>query len=474
VHTLTRHLRAAAALLASCAAACSGSETTGPISNNASVASVTLVPGSAAFPTGGFVQFDVILRDASGNKLSGWPVTWSSSNTAVATVGGSGMVTGLTNGASTITATSDGKTATASITVKPTVLGKVTAIAASVSNACALNSGGDAFCWGFGPLGAIGDGSVTTRSTPTLVSGGLTYSAISTSTTHACGISTGGVGYCWGTEIGVGDRALLNGARTSPVPLSLTGMTAVGVGWLHTCALVSSGAAYCWGEGPQLGNGTADRSRAAVAVSGGRTYKSLAVAAQHACALTTSGAAFCWGNNFAGQLGDGTTTSGNLLPNVPVEVKGNLVFTSLTAGEKATCGLIAGGAAYCWGGNESGQLGDATTTQRLQPVPVAGGLSFTSLAAGVLHACGLRVGGAMYCWGDNTNGALGDGTFTSSSVPVAVVGGLSFSSVAAGDSFTCGLTTAGAVYCWGNNNRGQLGNGTANKSNVPVQIAAQQ
>ena len=54
----------------------------------------------------------------------------------------------------------------------------------------------------------------------------------------------------------------------------------------------------------------------------------------------------------------------------PVAVHGGLVFTSLTAGTYDTCGVAWGGAAYCWGYNAEGQLGDGTKTTRLGPTRV--------------------------------------------------------------------------------------------------------
>jgi len=84
--------------------------------------------------------------------------------------------------------------------------------------------------------------------------------------------------------------------------------------------------------------------------------------------------------------------------------------------------VTSAGAAYCWGENVSGQLGDGTTTNSLTPVAVAGGHTFASLSPFLFHTCGLTTGGAAYCWGSNSNGALGDGSTTSSTVPVRVSG----------------------------------------------------
>ena len=96
--------------------------------------------------------------------------------------------------------------------------------------------------------------------------------------------------------------------------------------------------------------------------------------------------------------------------------------TALAAGGVHACALVAGGAAYCWGQNLSGQLGDGTTESRNRAVPVSGGLSFTEIHAGGAQTCGITANGAEYCWGLNQSGQLGDGTRVSRSVPTRVGG----------------------------------------------------
>ena len=84
---------------------------------NVPVASVTVSPATASVPAGQTVQLTATLKDANGNTLTGRTVTWSSDNTAVATVSGSGLVSSVAAGAATITATSEAKSGTSAITV---------------------------------------------------------------------------------------------------------------------------------------------------------------------------------------------------------------------------------------------------------------------------------------------------------------------------------------------------------------------
>jgi uncharacterized protein YjdB len=83
------------------------------------VASVTVSPATVSLQPGQTQQLTATPKDASGNVLPGRVVTWASANTAVATVSGSGLVNGVAGGFATITATSEGKSGSASVTVTP-------------------------------------------------------------------------------------------------------------------------------------------------------------------------------------------------------------------------------------------------------------------------------------------------------------------------------------------------------------------
>src|SRR5207249_2488235 len=241
-------------------------------------------------------------------------------------------------------------------------------------------------------------------------------------------------------------------------------------GYVHTCGVTTDGAAYCWGDNfsGQLGEGTSPAAwyRSSPApVAGGLRFTMISTGVWHTCGVTPGGAAYCWGDNFFGQLGDGTSVARA----TPVPVAGGLRFAAVgglgfarvSAGNVHTCGTTTHGAAYCWGYNVWGQLGDGTTTQRSMPARVTGRLRFSVVDAGSYFSCGVTIGGAAYCWGENLDGELGDGTTVSQSSPVPVAGGLDFAAVRAGWYHVCGRMKTGAgTYCWGYNAHGQLGEGT--------------
>jgi alpha-tubulin suppressor-like RCC1 family protein len=173
-----------------------------------------------------------------------------------------------------------------------------------------------------------------------------------------------------------------------------------------------------------------------VPVAGGHTFMALSAGVASTCGLDAAGVAYCWGDNSYGELGVGTTTGPEVCPaglpyrtdpfpcsTVPVRVAGELAWAAVTVGASHACALTPGGAAYCWGANYTGSLGDGTTTPRSIPVPVVGGLTFTNLSAGGAHTCGVTRERIAYCWGQAGGGQLGIGTpALDSAVPVRVSG----------------------------------------------------
>jgi len=333
---------------------------------------------------------------------------------------------------------------------------RFTVVSAGGRFTCGVTTAGSAYCWGFNGYGQLGDGTTTDRTSPVVVAGGLRFATVSAGGGHACGVTTAGAAYCWGDnldgQLGIGSNAGPEACSTVPYPCStnpvavLGGLTfaAVSAGSEHTCGIAMTGASYCWGRNSvgELGDGS------------------------------TTGPEHC-------PLPYGVMQF-DLCSTTPTAVAGGLAFATVGAGTLFTCGVTTSGAAYCWGDNSNGQLGNGGTAMdsAVVPLPVAGGLRFSLVSAGAGNgfACGVTTTDAAYCWGYNFAGQLGNGTDQSSASPVAVAGGLKFATLTAGGTggglgFACGITTTPAVYCWGTDDGGQLGNGTSElKSPVPVPV----
>ena len=157
-----------------------------PISVTATPIATITISGLATIPVGVGTQYSIVLKDAAGNVLpqTGRLITWTSSNPAVASVSG-GDVSGISPGQATITASAEGKSGSATITVTAPVslVGRVinyvngAAIAGATVN-FRRNDGGLGSIWGSTTSGA--DGSFTSPATSTDLSQGVQVEALAT------------------------------------------------------------------------------------------------------------------------------------------------------------------------------------------------------------------------------------------------------------------------------------------------------
>ncbi len=320
-------------------------------------------------------------------------------------------------------------------------------VSAGATETCAAMSSGDrVWCWG----GATPAGSVLADVyfTEMAVGGG-----------HICGLTSEGAAYCWGDnsqgQLGDGTRT----TRATPTVVRATvRFTDISVGASHTCALGADGSAWCWGanKAGQLGDNSIETRNRPVLVRGREAFQSLSAGGSHTCGVRGN-KVYCWGDGFSGQIGNAIQEN----QREPFPVRTTLPFRSVVTGELHTCGLTTSGRAWCWGDNRAGQLGNETRDNRDVPDSVATDLVFTQLAAGARHTCGITSTRQLACWGENGSGQLGDGTRQRREVPVVIARGTQWKKVSTGAAHTCGITRADVVMCWGANSRGQVGTGAA-------------
>ncbi|MFC1610379.1 RCC1 domain-containing protein [Myxococcota bacterium] len=283
---------------------------------------------------------------------------------------------------------------------------------------------------------------------------------------HMCAALSDGTVRCWGE----------NHSETPVVIAGVTNAVSVAAGDQHTCALTLQGTVKCWGfnDVGELGDNGACGflCHEAVLVPGLANVVHLSAGGRYTCAVVSSGAAYCWGMNNEGQLGDGSVEDRH----VPTLVQGlEAGAEAVGTGNGHTCVLLSSGEVACWGRNDFGQLGDWTTDDRhLFGTHVVNLEGVETLAVGGDHACVLlRDDRTAACWGRNDFGQLGNtagGTF--STEPVAVMGLTDVVFLSDSEGWhTCALTADDLAWCWGANFFGAIGDGTTEDRPAPVQVA---
>jgi alpha-tubulin suppressor-like RCC1 family protein len=250
---------------------------------------------------------------------------------------------------------------------------------------CGIIQDGRGYCWGADSDGKLGNGAITgSKNAPSLIDttgipGFVAWSQVYTGEDFACGIVKDGRAYCWGDD---------------------------GVGQLGNGAIIGDRAS------PSLVDTTAIPGFAAWKIidTGGDDV-------EHVCGIIQDGRGYCWGADFDGQLGNGAITGDQASPSLvdTSGISGFIAWQSIAAGEESSCGIIQDGRGYCWGKDSNGELGNGTTItgDQVSPSPIdttaIPGGSWDAVAVGDEMACGILRTGPSYCWGWDDDGKVGNG-----------------------------------------------------------------
>ena len=383
-------------------------------------------------------------------------------------------------------------------------------IAAGPLYTCAVLTDRTLRCFGqntYGQLGlgntdAYGDESSEVGTSLPAVDIGQTVKYITAGNSNTtCAIRADDATVCWGMGLNymlgngvnanVGDSSGQMGSALTPIDFGISHAVSLDIGLFHGCALLSSGDVKCWGSNSfgQLGvNGNVQSpaelgsSWPAVDLGTGRTAIAITVGNYHSCAILDTRAVACWGKNDAGQLGYGDITNrgyadlGSAL--TTVNLGSGRTATAITAGWYFTCAILDDGTVKCWGNNDSGQLGQNSTTNLgddagemgdLLAVYLGAGRTATKIAANARSVCVILDNNTLKCWGINFFGGLGTGDSTNrgdTAGSMAALGTVDLGTgqvpaqIAMGNYHTCVILTSTNMKCFGMGTFGQLGNGT--------------
>jgi alpha-tubulin suppressor-like RCC1 family protein len=283
---------------------------------------------------------------------------------------------------------------------------------------CGITAADTVFCWGDNSEGQLGAGSSEQLTgAPQRVLTDARITTISAGSVHACGVTTEGRVLCWGAN-SFGQLGT-NGTESSGVPVPVAGdtrFTQVGAGEFHTCAIAADSLAWCWGYNgnSELGNGALGASVLSPArVSNSPRFNTITAGIRHTCGVAVDGSAHCWGRNGWGETG----TPPFEHPATPARVQGASVFAQIGTGNTGTCAATVNAAPAarsieCWG-----RIGPLV----LGPLPMRVlSAAHGSVAVGYEHACGIQQG-EVWCWGSNESGQLGLSGLQQSETPVHVL-----------------------------------------------------
>ncbi|MFO1527010.1 MAG: hypothetical protein U1F16_13680 [Turneriella sp.] len=347
-------------------------------------------------------------------------------------------------------------------------------------HACALTTAAQVYCWGdnkAGQAGPAAEESVLSRladaqkiplkrlqqlrplESPALIALPAAASGIVTGYAHSCALLINGEVYCWGNntfgQLGLGSRKV----EQSVTPLKVDLLSddevrrsmrakQIAAGNNHSCALLTDGSVRCWGHNDfaQLGyvaqaRNDGDHDRALLVIetpadkgnvpivtpaelAAGTRAIAVAAGGDRSCAILSNGRVRCWGENRWQKLGYpaekfekiSTLKSPAELGDIPLTGSAAMLAMS----EIHTCALMTSGDLFCWGSNETGQLGNPAirTTENADAWPLTAvawrnsgeTARITGIALGSGHSCALLTSGKMRCWGLAFDGQAGTGS----------------------------------------------------------------
>ncbi len=200
-------------------------------------------------------------------------------------------------------------------------------------------------------------------------------------------------------------------------------------------------------------------------------WKSVVAGTLHSCGIHLDQTLWCWGRNESGQLGLGPDV---VEADVPTQV-GSELWLEVSASLAHTCAIKADHTLWCWGDNTYGVLGSGSGASTKVPTAVVGGQTWATATTGFTNTCAIDMSMGLWCWGNNDQGNLGIGMLGGPAqlTPIQPMGGGTWSALAAGYETVCGVQTNGTLWCWGYDAYGTAASASAVDLLVPTQVGTE-
>ena len=300
------------------------------------------------------------------------------------------------------------------------------------------------------------------------------------------GLKADGTVWTWGYnyygQLGLGD----NSNRYKPTQINISDVVDIAAGSNHVLILTKDGKVYSFGSNSYGQLGRDGNTLTPEVIPDLENVAKIAASSYHSMAITEDGSVYTWGYNGYGQLGNGTRTS-NAKPS-KIRLR-NIV--KVEANNQTSVAIDGDGNLYAWGYNGYGQLGNGGTQEYYLPRQVLSLSNIVDVAVEENTIIAVDKDGYVYASGYNGYGNLGNNTTQNrytfdkviEKIDVTVTGEgdnavttetptylTDVKSVVAGDNYAVAIKKDGTAVTWGYNGYGQSSNGTTDNNLLPVEV----
>lgn len=331
------------------------------------------------------------------------------------------------------------------------------------------------YSWGGNASGQLGLGNTSNRSSPSQV-GTATWSKVSAGSYNGFAIKPDGTLWSWGSNssgaLGLGNTT----NYSAPIQVgSLTDWFIISGKSSNVLSIKTNGTLWSWGNNTygQIGNSTTTNYSSPIQIGALTNWSTVSSGGSFSLAIKTDGTIWSWGRNTFGQLGLNVAGAGYSYSS-PKQIGSLTNWASVSASPFGSVSAIkTDGTLWSWGGNNYGELGDGTITQRNSPVQIGALTNWMTVACGSYACIAIKTDGTLWTWGLGGNGQLGTGNTTSRSSPVQVGALTTWAYGSSSVQFFMGaVKTDGTLWTWGYNNQGQLGLSNNTYYSSPKQVGA--
>jgi len=363
----------------------------------------------------------------------------------------------------------------------------------SVYASYAIDASGNLYTWGRNTVSQLGHGNTGSYYAPDTVSfppGVTKWIAVaggSQGVTNGFAVAVGNDGnaYAWGHggngEMGDGSTNSYGAPNPVTMPIGIK-FTALAAGNNHCLALGNDGNVYAWGYNNkgQIGDGSFINRKTPflVPLPSGITAKAIAAGANYSMALRSDDSIEVWGNDGNGQLLNGLINSTGYSTPFAISLPNGLKAKAISCGGFFALVLANDGNLYGWGSADKGQFtgGDTAGLSYLTPhlvIKPSGVTNWITMSGGQNYTMAIGDNGLLYATGDGSSGQLGDGVTDTSAFfkNVVLPNGAHPQAISSGFATSMASGDDGNVYAWGLNDSGQVGIGNkVSPQTSPVQV----